>query len=132
MVRNRRRWALLAAAVFCCVGAVPPHKVIGRIDLSKPFHLPRGALFTALQGPDVKDPLPMGDLAPGAIRLCIQLKRQSSCAPNIRDPLAMDADRDLFSETHFLQTAEVIYPRGVANPALLHLQVGSFYSGDGD
>jgi hypothetical protein len=89
-------------------------------------------MFTAVQEPDVKDPLPMSDSAPGAIRLCIQLNNQSSCAPAIRDPLARDADRDVFSESHFLETAEVVYPRGTVNPALLHLQVGSFYSGDGD
>src|SRR5437868_3983412 len=60
MSSDRRRWALLAAAVFCCQGAAPaaaPQKVIARIDLSKPFHLPAGATFIATQGPDVPDPI---------------------------------------------------------------------------
>ena len=132
MVLNRRRWALLAPAVFFGLGAAAPAKVIARIDLSKPFHLPAGASFTATQGPDVEDPNgDESDRVPGKIRLCIRAGR-GSCAPNLDGLLKVKGNDDYWSEVHDLQIADLVYPRGAAAPPLLYLQVGSFSGPNGN
>src|SRR3954451_10781549 len=114
MVRNRRRWALLAAVVFFCAGAAPPTtKVIARIDLSKPFHLQPGASFTAPPGPDVTDPAYGEGLVPGRIHLFLRLGPSvAACSPNLDDSLKIDGARDEWSEIHDLEVAEILWPRG--------------------
>ena len=135
MFRDRRRWALLAAAVFCCAAAAPPagpHKVIARIDLSKPFHLPAGATFTATQGPEVDDPVYEGERAPGQIHLCLQISASAACSPNLNDAWKTGGIVDEYSEIHFLDQAEIIQPNGNSSAPRLLLRTRSFQTGDGD
>src|SRR5437764_14673466 len=133
MVQDRRRWALLAAAVFCCQAvapATPRQRVIARIDLSKPFHLPPGASFTATQGAPVQDPNGgPGDVMPGSIYLCVRASASARCSPNLNSALGYDSD--MSPTAHFLQTARIVDPHGGRAAPLLYLQVGSLYSGDG-
>ena len=133
MIQTRRRWALLAAAVVCCAGAVPTaerQKTIARIDLSKPFHLTSGAVFTATQGPDVDDPIYDGQTAPGLIHLCVRAGASASCAPNVDDALR-GAEPIRFAQIHFLEISEIVYPHGRNRAPLFHLQVGSLHAGNG-
>jgi hypothetical protein len=120
MLQDRRRWALLAVSVFCCIGAAPaPRRVIARLDLSKPFHLADGASLIAIQGPNVTDAI--GDPAPGYILVCIKPSARSPCAPQSIDP----------HDSNYLEIAEIVYPRGRLAAPLLHLQVASVYAGNG-
>ncbi len=107
-----------------------PQRVIARIDLSKPFHLPSGASFTATQGPEV--PGILGDPAPGAITLCVRVSRSAPCTPDLDDGLKIDGKRDLFSDAHFLDRARLVSPRGPKALPIFHVQISSFHSGDGD
>lgn len=137
-MRMRKSW-IAAALTFCVVPSVapagvaapaPPAKIIARIDLSKPFHLPPGASFTATQAPDVQDPNGNpGDRMPGSIHLCIRAAVSAQCSPDLDDALGYEKDNSPVS--HFLQTARVVYPRGAKAAPLLHLQVGSLYATNG-
>lgn len=101
-----------------------PQKVIARIDLSKPFHLPPGARFTAMQGPDVQDPNgDPGDRINGSVYLCVRLTHSAPCAPDLNGALGYDTDRSPYG--HYLQVARIVYPQGTSRPPLLHLQVAS-------
>jgi hypothetical protein len=133
LISDRRRWALLTAAVFCCVGAAPPTppaKVIAHIDLSKPFHLPPGASFTATQGPPVLDPA-TEETVPGSIQLCIRRRPSEACSPDLNKGLTLASGADLFSSIHFLDQAEVVFGGERGSRSLLHLQYSSFESSDG-
>ena len=110
--------------------ADPPTKVIARIDLSKPFHLPAGASFVATQGAPMDDPVMPGDQAPGEVQLCVRLRALAPCSPDLDDSLATGRPIDLHSDIHELETVELVYPRGRAAAPLLHLQVGSLHSAD--
>ncbi|HEX6742205.1 MAG TPA: hypothetical protein VF079_10490 [Sphingomicrobium sp.] len=102
------------------------------IDLSKPFHLPPGASFTATQGPDVEDPNgDESDRVPGKIHLCVRAPR-GSCAPNLDDLLKTPGEDDDWSEAHYLQVAQLVYPNGAAARPVLYLQVGSFHGPNGN
>jgi hypothetical protein len=134
MPQGRRRWALLAAAVLFCTGAAspPPPKVVARIDLSKPFRVAPGATFTAAQAPPIDHPFYDGEKVAGPIHLCVRVKPSGPCAPNLDDSLKIARDADMFSEIHFLDTSELVYPRGRLAPPMLHLQVSSLHSGNGN
>jgi hypothetical protein len=126
MIRNRRCWVLLAAAALSCAATTSVARagtVIRKLDLSSPFHLTLGATLTATQGPSVPDPNydNIGDKAPGAIRICVQMHVSAACLP--------DLDRSL-AEAHYLEIAEIVRPRLGGLP-LLHLQLGTLPSGDG-
>jgi hypothetical protein len=133
MISGCRRWLSLAAAACCCAGAAPPtQKVIARIDLSKPFHLPAGASFIATQGPEVDDPIYEGEKAPGLIHLCLRAALSAPCAPTLDDALRQGEQADWFSSIRYLEIDRLEYPNGGARPPLIHLQVSSLHSGDGD
>jgi hypothetical protein len=132
MVRSRRRWALLTAAVFCCVSAAPTwQKVVAQIDLSKPFGLQAGASFTATQGPPVPDAYGDADEEAGLVRLCIRTAPSARCAPDLDGLLTTPDEKDPTTGAHYLEVAEVVHPRGPGAPPLLHLQVASVHAGNG-
>lgn len=123
---------LLAGGVAASA-PTPQAKIIARINLSKPFHLPPGASFTATQGPQIASLWhPDDDLEPGRIQLCIKQRPSGPCSPNLENELTLGGKWDTFAETHFLETAELIRPRGPASNPALHLQFSSVHSGDGD
>lgn len=141
MTKDRRRWALLAAAVFFCVGTAPStgsRKVIARIDLSGPFRLPPGATFTAAQGPPVinaaiDDPYDRGATKePGHIHLCVRSNTKSGCSPDLDGSLRDGSGPNDYSDIHYLEIADIVHPRGADEPPLLHLQLASLHSTDGD
>lgn len=133
MISGCRRWLLLAAAASCCAGvASPTQKVIARIDLSRPFHLPPGASFIATQGPEVDDPVYEGEKAPGLIHLCLRFALSAPCAPDLDDALKQNWPADSFSSIRYLEIGRVEFPNGAAKAPLIHLQVSSFHSGDND
>jgi hypothetical protein len=122
--------ALALGSASFAAAPPPPQKAIARIDLSKPFHLPPAATFTATQGPDVQDPNgDQGDRMPGSIYLCVRAVASAQCMPGLDGALGYDDDGRPVS--HFLQVARIVYPRGTNAPPLLHLQVGSLYAGNG-
>lgn len=121
---------LIFAVGLCsslAAAAPAPDKVIARIDLSKPFHLPPGASFTATQGDPIQDSI--GDQQPGAIRLCITASGAGSCAdlnrsfPESRYP---SLETDL--RYHYLETADIVFPRGSSAPPLLHIQEATLHA----
>jgi hypothetical protein len=134
----RIAWAWSAVALGLSTAAATarppqPAKVIARIDLSKPFRLGPGAAFTASQGPDVEDPVyGEGSMAPGRVHLCLHDPNFQRCAPDLDKILASPDHNELFSTVHYLQIAEIVYPKGRNAPPLLHLQVGSFLAGNSD
>lgn len=113
-------------------GAAPAAAgVIASVDLSKPFGTRTPWRFTAVQGPDVDDPIMgAGDKVPGAVRFCISNDKGRSCRPDLRAIIGKPDVNNLFWEPHFLNKAEIVRPRG--GRALLLVQAASLQSGDGD
>jgi len=124
------RMLLLAGAALLAGGAAPSPegKVVASIDLAKPFAARSPWRLTATQGPDVEGI--SGDREPGAIALCLSKDAGRSCQPGLGDLLLEGAGRDLFSDPHYLNAAEIVHP--VAGKALLLLRVASVYSGNGN
>jgi hypothetical protein len=121
---------LTASSAVAAPAAPSPGRVIARTDLSKPFHLPPGASFTATQGPPATDPIGLEQQVPGQIHLCVRSSTSGSCSPVLDNGLAFAEPPDLYSTIHFLDLAELVYPRGAASAPLLHLQFGSLHSVD--
>ncbi|WP_442679768.1 hypothetical protein ACSBM8_00755 [Sphingomonas sp. ASY06-1R] len=95
-------------------------KPIRQIELSKPFGLPAGWQFVALQG----DPIPNeadGGVWPAALQLCIRRGLSGACAPALESGVEGDADPDSpYQGLHYLEDARLVYPRGrSARPLLL-------------
>lgn len=102
------------------------------IDLAKAFNTRSPWTFTALQGPDILDPI-MGDpdaTAPGEINLCLTKDRGRTCSPVLDDALTVRGQPDTFSEAHYLDDARIVYP--AADTPMLLLRAGSLRSMNGD
>ena len=127
--------SLSAALLLCTPMAlladpdVPPGGMVRTFDLSKPFGLPRGWRFTAVQAPPVDD---HGETLPGRITLCIR-KGAGPCTSALESGPDKDAEPQL-AGFHTLDEARLVYPRG-HNGRPLFLVVGSSlwgFNGDAD
>lgn len=123
------RFRLLAVATLCVAASNPSAKVIKHIDLSGPFHVV-GASLTVTQGPDVRDPIFEDERAPGQIHFCLKAASTKPCSPDLDDALA-GTEPSSFSEIHYLDTADLVFPLGTRAQPLLHLQVSSLHAGNG-
>ncbi len=121
-----------------------PRSQIAEIDLLKPFDTLSPWRFVVTQDAAVFEPVDpaligsipkgfTGSEIPGAVHLCLQPGFKTPCDPAL---VAMPQPPAPFSysdwEPHYLNTAEVVYPRGRAAPPLLLLQTASLHGGDGN
>ncbi len=123
---------LVPVADGAFAGGSPPEKVVASIDLSKPFATRSPWRLTATQGPEIADPTGMEGVVPGPILACLRKGGDQSCSSDLGKPLHVGRESDLFDEPHFLQTAQVVRPRGPSARALLLVQLASVQSADGD
>lgn len=101
---------------------------IASLDLAQAFTTRSPWRLTATQGPMVEDPT--GELAPGAIDLCLSNNAGRSCEPAPNLALRLTRNDDVFARPHFLLRAQVVRPAG--KPRLLLLELASFRAGNGD
>lgn len=90
---------------------------VARIDLSKPFNIPGPAILIAKRWPAQMDELEFEsdpDVRP--LRVCIQTK-VGPCSPQFRN--------------YRLDIAELVYPKGLSKPPLIHLQIAGLSSPSG-
>jgi hypothetical protein len=124
--------AVLAVGVTAgraAVSATPT--VVADIDLSKPFHARSAWQFVAEQGPPAPDD--MGDVTPARVAMCLRRTPGGGCDPALDAlPDHQRPPSDPPWPPHFLQTAQLVYPRGGAAAPLLLVRTGSELSGDGD
>jgi hypothetical protein len=131
------KWMLSLCAGAALIAGVAEARAPGAgtsIDLSKAFATRSPWRFTAVQGPEVDDPVGAGpkDLIPGKLALCISKDGGRSCDPDFGRILRVPQGDDMFTAPHYLQAAEIVHPRGAAGAPLLLVRVASTYSGDGD
>jgi hypothetical protein len=114
------------------------------IDLFKPFHTRSPWRFVATQDPAVFQPVDpaligsipkgfTGSWAPGVMHLCLRVSPTASCAPDLvamPQPPAPLTYSDW--EPHYLNQAQLVFPRRRTAPPLLLLQTAGMHSGDGD
>ncbi len=118
-------------SILLMAAAELPGTVLSSIDLAEPFETPPGWRFIATQGPEIQDPLGMGDdKAPGAIRLCLSRNAGRTCQPTLDGLLAGKDRNDIFAQPHFLEDARIVHPR--PDLPILLVRVASLHSGDGD
>jgi hypothetical protein len=128
---------------FLGTDARPPSAKV-EIDLVRPFHARSPWRFVATQEPAVFEPVDpaligsipkgfTGSWTPGVIRLCLRVSPTASCAPDLV-AMAQPPPPIRYSdwEPHYLNQAQLVYPRGKTAPPLLLLQTASAHSGDGD
>ena len=101
---------------------------IAPFDLREAFQTRSPWRLTATQEPMVEDPA--GQLAPGAIHLCMSNDAGRTCDPAPNRALRLTNDGDVFSQPHFLLRAQVVRPAG--KPRLFLLELASFHAGNGD
>lgn len=127
-------FALIAAdAMAADPGATKP-AVIVSTDLSKPFHTRSPWRFTATQGRAVPDPIiggVTGDKVPGDILVCLR-RRGGPCETALQATLRPPSPNDYFVVPHYLDTAQIVHPRGMSAEPLLVVRMASIMSGDGD
>lgn len=113
--------------------AAPTSTVIRFLDLRQAFGTRSDWSFSASQEPPIPDPFGWtGDEVPGRISLCLAKASDSRCDARLQERLFDTSDIGLFSERHYLKTAEIVYPHGAAGRPLLLVAVASLHSGDGD
>lgn len=131
---NRVAQAVVASAVALALAmaiGAESVSVISDIDLSGPFATREAWRFIATQGPPVAaDKTPSGSQEPGQIQLCLRSAPSAPCDPLLQNaPTSAD---DFFSQPHYLDAVEIVYPRGRTDPPLLLVRTRSMHSGDGD
>jgi hypothetical protein len=112
---------------------LPTAKVIADIDLAAPFGARTPWRFTATQAPQTEDPIYQGSMIPGEIQLCLSRTGHAACElPLRRPPTDRLGNPDIYATPHYLNDAEVVWPRGPGHAPLLLVKTASTYSGDGD
>ncbi|WEK00471.1 MAG: hypothetical protein P0Y59_01905 [Candidatus Sphingomonas phytovorans] len=124
--------AITLAASAAAADTPTPDKVIASINLAKSFATRTPWRFVATQGRDVNieisDPR---DMLPGEIKLCLTKDDGKTCRPDFRHALSINGEVNLYSDPHYLNKMEVVYPWEGGRPFVL-LQIASLPSGDGD
>lgn len=115
---------MTAAIAYAATSSSP----MAPLDLSEAFATRSPWRLTATQGPPVEDPA--GQLAPGAIDLCLSKDAGRNCDPEPNRALRLSGGSDVFAQPHFLLRAQVVRPAG--KPRLLLLELASFHAGNGD
>ena len=125
---------VIAATASATGNAAPPAPAgIAAIGLSKPFDTRSRWEFTATQAPPIADPFGSGDdTVPGVVHICVRSHASDACDAHLQAGLGAEPRDDLFSEPHFLNKAEIIYPHGPSSRPLLLVQTAGLHSGDGD
>jgi hypothetical protein len=118
----------LTAAPALAASAAMPGPVMAPLDLKAPFATHSPWRLTATQGPQVEDPT--GEMAPGAITLCLSRDAGRTCDPAPNRALRLPGGDDVFAQPHFLLRARAVRPSG--NAPLLLLELASFHAGNGD
>ena len=134
-MRRIAAWLVLLMLPGGVIAAVPPPAatVIASMDLSRPFATRSAWRFTATQAPEIEDPFGgSDDKVPGAITLCLGKADAGSCDPQLQGRLDNTSDDGLFSERHYLDTAEIVHPHGASGAPILLVATASLHSGDGD
>jgi len=122
----------LASLASAALAAIPaPLAIIADLDLAKPFAARSPWRLIASQGPSVDDPIGLNGQIPGAIQLCLRREQGAACDPALASKLPGAASDDLYASAHYLDRAEIVYPRATGEPLLL-VQASSIHSGDGD
>jgi hypothetical protein len=105
--------------------------VISNIDLSGPFATREAWRFIATQGPPVAgDDTASGGEEPGRIQLCLRAAYSAPCDPQLLN--ALDATSSArFTQPHYLNAVNTVYPRGSADQPLLFVQTASLHAGNG-
>jgi hypothetical protein len=104
---------------------------IAEIDLTATFHTRSAWRFYATQQP--RRPDQVDDEGPGPITMCLRGGTRSPCDPalDVRPDYPRPAD-DPNWPPHYLQAAQLVYPRGRAAAPLFLVRTGSELSGDSD
>jgi hypothetical protein len=139
-VEIRQMFALVAMATVSAasIGIAATSQapaVVSMLDLSGPFATRTAWRFVATQGPQVADAFgSIGDKVPGLIDLCLRKAATTACDPVIegRQPTGESSHSEFYAESHYLNEARIVYPRGLGAPPLLIVQAASVHSGDGD
>lgn len=130
------RWilplALIAGGAAASAAPSLGDRQIASIDLSKPFAARSPWRFTATQGPTVDDPTEIQGPIPGAIRLCLSKDGGRSCGAQFDGALHVWEGDDPFDVPHYLNAAQIIYPRGAGGRPLLLVALASQHSDNGD
>ena len=95
------------------------------LDLSGPFATRSAWHIGLVQGPPVDFD---GDKVPGEIRLCLTRPGSGACDPQLRQTLRPDTADGPYSQPHYLQSAELVRPRGDARDPLLMVRTASLSS----
>ena len=135
MRRRLRALAVAATIALAPLGAMaaPALSTIANIDLGKPFAARSDWRLIATQAPPITDPITGDGMIPGVVSLCLtKAVTAAECAPLTVITGTVSGTSDLFSEAHYLNHAQVVYPRGPSAAPLLLLQTASIPSGDGD
>ena len=121
-----------------------PPSINVNIDLFRPFNTRSPWRFFATQDAAVFEPIDSaligmipkgstGSWTPGVVHLCLRATPTASCAPDLVAMPQPPAPIPYSAwEPHYLNKAELVYPRGRTAPPLLLLQTASTHSGDGD
>ena len=109
----------------------PPAQAM-QIDLGKPFHARSPWQLVVKYGAPVEDY--GGNVAPGALTLCLQRDPQGPChSEQVFPPLrTTTSDYTNAWEPHYLRIAKLVYPRGKHAAPFLLIVTGSLNAGDGD
>ncbi len=105
-------------------------KLLGAIDLTKPFATRSAWRFTLTQGPGIAhtDEGPI----PGTITFCLKRAGARACSHEITELPEPVAPEDVsVLEPRYLYTARVVYPRGRAAAPLLLTRTGGSFGFDG-
>jgi len=97
---------------------------ISNIDLSKPFATREAWRFIATQGPRISgNDTASGGEEPGRIQLCLRAAPSPPCDPQLQNAL--------HDEPHYLETVEIVYPRGSTGRPLLLVRTGGVHGTNG-
>lgn len=118
----------LPYAAHAAYPVAPPGGMVKALDLSKPFGLPSGWRFTAIQAPPLDD---HGETVPGRITLCIKRNLSGWCDPALENEI-VDGIPPQFGGPHFLHEARLVYPRGPHAPPLLLIRASSLEAFNGN